>query len=181
MKGEWKVPSEPQDQQTQLLYLFTGLVNEQNITTTEYILQPVLQWGVSPAGGGDYWAIASWFVATHGVHSKLIEVSEGNLIVGNMQLEDENGYWVCNTTDSNTKQTSSLAVSWNDVISSAYVTLEVYGVTECKNLPKQSVTFTNLSMGDSTGSVLPQWTGISQDLCKEGVKVNSPSSVTLNF
>ena len=29
---------------------------------TSAVLQPVLQWGVSAAGGGNYWAIASWYL-----------------------------------------------------------------------------------------------------------------------
>lgn len=52
----WTVPPAPATVSGQVLFLFNGLQN------SSYILQPVLQWGVSAAGGGDYWAIANWYV-----------------------------------------------------------------------------------------------------------------------
>jgi len=52
------------------------------------IIQPVLQWGSSAAGGGQYWAIASWFVGgAHTVYSDLKQVSSGDTIYGNMTLD----------------------------------------------------------------------------------------------
>lgn len=49
----------------QLLYLFTALLGWDVMDNGNYfnhILQPVLQWGLSPAGGGNYWAINNWYV-----------------------------------------------------------------------------------------------------------------------
>jgi hypothetical protein len=52
------------------------------------IIQPVLQWGSSAAGGGPYWAIASWFVGgAHTVYSELKIVNAGDTILGNMTLD----------------------------------------------------------------------------------------------
>src|SRR4051794_8812134 len=53
-RSTWKVPPEPERRGGQLIYLFNGITNE----ARNAILQPVLQWGTSPAGGGPYWAVA---------------------------------------------------------------------------------------------------------------------------
>ena len=59
---DWVVPAPPATPGSQLIYLFNGL---QNNTGLE-ILQPVLQWGSSGAGGGPFWSIASWHVDSQG-------------------------------------------------------------------------------------------------------------------
>lgn len=42
--GIWKVPVAPSSYDYQLIYLFTGLED----SASDEIIQPVLQWGVSP-------------------------------------------------------------------------------------------------------------------------------------
>jgi hypothetical protein len=59
----WEVPPPPASDSGQLIYLFNGI---QNYGSNYGILQPVLQWGTSPAGGGPYWAVASWYVTSLG-------------------------------------------------------------------------------------------------------------------
>ena len=55
-----------------VIFIFNGL----EPTTENVIIQPVLQYGVSAAGGGNYWAIASWLVnTTNGYHSPLETVN----------------------------------------------------------------------------------------------------------
>jgi hypothetical protein len=53
--GDWTVPSNPATNGG-TIFFFNGI--EPSVQT--YILQPVLQYGSSAAGGGNYWAIASW-------------------------------------------------------------------------------------------------------------------------
>jgi len=83
---EWVVPPPPATDNGQLIYLFNG------IEAADYktILQPVLQWGVSPAGGGNFWAIANWFVSTRGsgmaLHGPLIKVEPGTPLRGIMKV-----------------------------------------------------------------------------------------------
>jgi hypothetical protein len=60
-KTRWVVPPAPVSNDGQLIYLFNGI---QNYGYNYGILQPVLQWGASPAGGGSYWAVASWYVTS---------------------------------------------------------------------------------------------------------------------
>jgi hypothetical protein len=79
----WVVPRAPTTHSGQLIYLFNGIQN------STMIYQPVLQWGTSPAGGGDYWAVASWYVDSQGgpaFHSDLTPVSPGTVLTGIMTL-----------------------------------------------------------------------------------------------
>jgi hypothetical protein len=51
----------------------------------------VLQWGPSAAGGGRYWAVASWYVTSRGqaFHTPLVRVEPGDELVGVMELLGE--------------------------------------------------------------------------------------------
>lgn len=55
--GEWAVPPAPPANDGQILYFWNGVEPDDNSA----VLQPVLQWGSTPAGGGAYWAVASWY------------------------------------------------------------------------------------------------------------------------
>jgi hypothetical protein len=48
-----------------------------------------LQWGTSAAGGGNYWAVASWLADGQGgpaFYSQLVQVKPGDVFVGVMTL-----------------------------------------------------------------------------------------------
>jgi hypothetical protein len=84
MTTRWTVPPAPGRQKTQLIYIFNGLQD----SPVTHILQPVLQWGISPDGGGQYWAVASWFVDSSGnaFKSTLVRVNEGDVLTGTMRM-----------------------------------------------------------------------------------------------
>lgn len=83
--AKWIVPSPPK-MNDQLLYLFTALMGWDVMDNGNYfnhILQPVLQWGLSPAGGGNYWAINNWYVNDQGFfYDSLIVVNSGDILQG---------------------------------------------------------------------------------------------------
>ncbi len=57
----WIVPTNPTTNHGQTLYIFNGM--EVNAGTD--IIQPVLQWGTNPYGGGiNGWEVANWYVWT---------------------------------------------------------------------------------------------------------------------
>jgi len=178
--GLWSVPPNPSSNVGQTLFLFTVFTNAFDGDPQETIIQPVLQWGPSEAGGGAFWGIASWFVgAGNAFHSDLKPTSAGNAIYGTMtQLSD--GRWQINTFD----RTSGASVSLTTQVAIkepyAFVTLEVYGVKDCTNYPPQGIVhFTGLSL--NTGPA--QWKAVNVDpgFCSELVTVNDPSSVTITF
>ena len=74
---QWYVPPAPIAEDGQIIFLFNGIQN------STMIYQPVLQWGVSAAGGGNYWAVASWYADGQGgpaFHSDLVRVNPGDLL-----------------------------------------------------------------------------------------------------
>jgi hypothetical protein len=159
MAGTWTVPSYPSVNGA-LIYLFNGI----EPSSGAWILQPVLQYGVSPAGGGNYWAIASWLVSSHqAFHSPLETVYPGNSIFGYTQMTGTSGstkYWTVEAQDK-----TSGAYSWL----SAYVSgqhwtwayagvLEAYNVTSCSQFPATGrAIFSNSVVAHG----LPSYYGIS--------------------
>ena len=59
---KWVVPPAPSASDGQTVFLFNGLQPDNGA----HILQPVLQWGPSAAGGGNYWSITNWYVDGQG-------------------------------------------------------------------------------------------------------------------
>jgi hypothetical protein len=137
LAGTWTVPSYP-SQLGALLYLFNGI----EPASGDWILQPVLQYGDGPAGGGNYWAIASWLVGANGYafHSPLEKVLPGHSIFGYTQMTGVSGnttYWTVEAHD-----TTSGVYSWITAhVSAQHWTwayagvLEAYNVTACADFP----------------------------------------------
>jgi len=87
MEGEWYVPNNP-SAYGGLIFLWNGIEPSNN----SWVLQPVLQYGKSYAGGGNYWAIASWLVgSTSTFVSPLVTVNPGDLIYGITQMTGTSG------------------------------------------------------------------------------------------
>jgi len=189
--GKWNVPDIPSVVSSQLLYLFTGLVNQAwtpPVTGSPFIeediIQPVLQFGVGPAGGGSYWGLASWYVGDTAIHSNLIKVNPNDNIYGIMQ-KDPNviGKWDIISQDTTTSQSVQITVKNALTLEEpwATVTLEVYNVYSCSNYPTQTVNFNELLV-EEFGSTVEDasWqVGIYQAVCKEQVSVVSSSEVDI--
>jgi hypothetical protein len=91
LNSTWVVPGPPISPGDQTLFFWNGV----EPGDTSAVLQPVLQWGTSAAGGGRYWAYASWYVsATHGSHySPLVKVAPGDSVVGTNTLGSDGATW----------------------------------------------------------------------------------------
>ncbi|WP_158821651.1 hypothetical protein [Granulicella sp. S156] len=183
--GNWTVPSNPSENGG-LIYLFNGL--EPSVQT--YILQPVLQYGSGYAGGGNYWAIASWLVGTNYVfHSPLETVNPGDSLFGYTEVTGTSGStldWRVEGEDETTgayswitTSTSGLEWSW------AYAAvLEAYGISSCSQLPANlHDTFTGTEVYQGTTSYTletPGWYGAIYDTgglsCGFGVGVSGTTS-----
>jgi hypothetical protein len=188
--GVWNVPGQPQNPQSQLLYLFTGMVNvwtpvDEDFTPdqTEDIIQPVLQWGVGPAGGGSYWSMASWYVADVAIHSELKKTAFGHSIYGTMHKTGANT-WKIISMDKNTAVSTDLNVQRDNTYVEpwAFVTLEVYKVQACNAYPVDPVNFNNLLIQSGSTKETPRWKASAyQKICNEAVKIKSPSEVQITW
>jgi len=168
--GNWVVPPKPSTNAGQILYTFNGLVNTYSGDSDyvdEDIIQPVLQYGTTPAGGGNYWAMASWYVTADGtaLFSSVLEVAVAATIYGIMQ-ETTPDHWFISGNDTNTGKSTSLKVSKGATTKFepwAFVTLEVYQVTNCDQYPTNGkIPYTNLAITSTSGPETPSWIKSSQ-------------------
>jgi len=180
--GEWTVPPIPATDNSQLLYFWNGIEPNDNAE----VLQPVLQFGSSPIGGGDFWALASWFVSNDGtvVTSSLINVNVGDVITGTMTLLS-NGSWIVTGTDNNIKNSTGFTYEPSESdYDYAYEVLEAYSLSGCNDYPSTGkVLFTNIAievLGKPVSN--PTWTTMTKDTtCNEKANVVSPTSVFISF
>lgn len=127
----WNVPSLPTTNSHQLIYLFNGLVS----FTPNCILQPVLQWGISPAGGGYYWSITNWYVwgsnSSQYFHGSLIKVDPGTNLQGVIKLmSDSNNTFSYYSSFTGYSSGSELQINNSPQLTWAYEALEAYGITK---------------------------------------------------
>jgi hypothetical protein len=130
---DWIVPSPPNRYSRQLLYLFSGLGGGMQWSE---IVQPVLQWGISPAGGGDYWAICNWYAAGNGefYYDSLIKVSPGTRLKGVIKLTSvSNNQFSYNSFFQG--YSSGLQVNNISHLSTPLWALEAYNVQGCDEYP----------------------------------------------
>jgi hypothetical protein len=139
----WEVPPPPATSNGQTIFLFNGMQD----ATNSHILQPVLQWGTSGAGGGEYWSIACWY-AENGpsAHTSLIRVDPGTVLTGVMQMIPAHvlfgpgaiGFsYLCEFCGIGA---SALPVLSVPELTFALETLEVVNVTGCSDYPQTSHT-----------------------------------------
>lgn len=133
----WTVPSPPKTSSGQTIFLFNGMED------STMIYQPVLQWGVSAAGGGDYWAVASWYVDGQGgpAHfSQLTKVNPGDVVVGTMTLTGQSPQGFSYECLFDGLPDSSLVIEDVPELIWCIETLEAYGITAPSDYPAVDVT-----------------------------------------
>jgi len=155
------------------------------------IIQPVVQYGVSEAGGGAYWAMANWYVGGDGtvLYSNLTTVNNNDVIFGNMTALDTMGGWAISWSKIGSTSTSTLTVH-DSIISTlpiAFCTLEVYNIMDCAtNYPPHDspVTFQKLALWFNKKSLTPSWAlnfpNVYDD-CASNFTITSPTNVVLHF
>jgi hypothetical protein len=154
----WMVPKAPTTDSGQLIYLFNGLED----INSECILQPVLQWGESPDGGGSYWAVASWFVNKQtgaAFRTPLVNVSEGQVLTGVMTLlgpADQGFRYSCEFQG--IPGTSLEGGVQAPELSKAVEVLECHRMTACTDYPATPMTvFGSIQIQTGGNSLTPTW------------------------
>ena len=143
-----------------LLLFFFPAGNGVEPLDTSAVLQPVVQWGPSAAGGGAYWAYASWYVsATHGSHfSPLIQIAAGDLVLGTNARSGDGTWRIAATAQGRAPSVLTFApVASGAAWGTAYHVLEAYGVsTGCGAYPAAgSVNFTGVALEVGGSRVAP--------------------------
>lgn len=177
----WAVPPVPRDYDGQLIYLFNGLIPN----SFDAILQPVLQYGQSPAGGGAYWAVASWYVYDNNLAyytSAVSGVKVGQVLTGVMTTTSTTGSGSTTTYNWNSVFTgitsTSLSISTTELFNWAYEALEIYTIGSNSDLPVGTTTFSNINIVEQSGAHASSivWTAKSDATDKISMAVLSNSS-----
>ncbi len=176
-KTTWEVPPPPANDSGQLIYLFNGI---QNYGNNYGILQPVLQWGTSPAGGGSYWAVASWYVTSQGAayHTGVVKVNPGDSLVGVMTLTGKSGSLFNYTSAFQGIPGTTLPVQNIAELLWCNETLEAYGITDCSDYPNTLYTpFTGITIQTGNSQPTLDWTPVDKVTdCGQHAVVDSNAS-----
>lgn len=156
----WTVPDVPSDEGSQTIFLFNGI--QDGTTSTSYIIQPVLQWGSSAAGGGKYWAVTNWYVtSSDAYYGSLADVSAGATLTGVITQTAVSG---SNYSYSSvfTGEPSSTSLSVSNVPQGYWLaeTLESYGVSKPSTMYPANTydAFTGISILEGTTHPTITWT-----------------------
>ena len=128
----WSVPPAPVTNHGQTIFLFNSI----EPASGDAILQPVLQYGPSAAGGGAYWAVSTWYVTTSTTYyTPLVTVSAGQSLQGVIELTSSTGSAYSYSSffadiNGELRVNNSAELIW------ATETLESYGVTTKTDYPK---------------------------------------------
>eukprot|EP01117_Protostelium_nocturnum_P005393 TRINITY_DN1959_c0_g1_i2.p1 TRINITY_DN1959_c0_g1~~TRINITY_DN1959_c0_g1_i2.p1 ORF type:complete len:281 (+),score=104.21 TRINITY_DN1959_c0_g1_i2:111-953(+) len=180
--ASWTVPQRPAslaDRQT--LFYFNSWENQ--INGISQIVQPVLQWGVSAAGGDhNSWKLGSWWVTSNhqAKYSPLTTVNPGDKIVGTISYSDPQTISIkCFV---NGKMTANLSIRGTGVYDSAQVASEVYFLNTCKDYPPGPFSFDNMRLRDSGNVVTSPWRLQKGPTSHCGtIKCPSVSTCTINY
>jgi hypothetical protein len=159
MTTQWTVPPEPSTKNGQTIFLFPGIQN------STMIYQPVLQWGPSAAGGGNYWAVASWYADGQGGHSffsSLERVNAGDVLTGEMTLTGTSGTQHSYSCDFAGIANATLPITNVEELTWCIETLEAYGITAATDYPDTFETaMTHIDL--ETGATHPTITWSAND------------------
>lgn len=185
LNSTWVVPGEPQNPSSQTLFFWNGM----EPADTSAVLQPVLQWGQSAAGGGGFWAVASWYVsASHGSHfSPLVRAAPGDVVTGTNVLLPDGATWAISASvpsaPASTLTFAPAEASWP----TAYHVLEAYGVdSDCSLYPAAGAvnfTVTGLAFGGNAAPSPIAWKFLTQTAgCGEAASAsNGGKQVEISF
>jgi len=164
----WTVPPAPTSNDGQLLYFFPGF---EDINDVISIVQPVMQWGVGYAGGGNYWLVSSWNCCISGTtwYSPLLDVNVGDTIRGMIAPNCQPGGNYCATwnvvsQDVTTGKKTTLAKTtadgqtWNWAFGAVS---EDYGLVQCSDFPNNAGLTFNVRVYDQNRKLIsnPNWQG----------------------
>lgn len=180
-RTSWRVPKAPITDSGQTIFLFNGI---DPIDPSRAILQPVLQWGPSAAGGGSYWSIASWYVA-NGVafHTTLIPVAEDQELVGVMRLMKRNGARFNYASEFEGIPSTTLPVHNVEELVWFNQTLEAYSVTQCSDYPASSATaMYDISIQTGASSPTFSWEAVHNSTeCGQNVSITPSGVVEIRY
>ena len=191
------VPETPSSGNTQTIFYFPGAENTngkprggQPKPSGRAILQPVLTYGPntncleSHNKSKSGWCISSWYCCPKNitVHSPYLgEVKPGDEWLGFFNLTNPNTFETVSRNSKTGLETKLSCPKQGRNFNWADVTLEIYAVKSCSELPGGKMQFSNLSLWDENMKPLqPQWTTTHNKPCDGRVTVDrEKKSITI--
>ncbi|KAJ7167019.1 hypothetical protein C8R46DRAFT_1272211 [Mycena filopes] len=171
----WEVPPVPATNNGQTVFLFNGI----EPSAEDAILQPVLQYGPSGAGGGAFWAVASWlrYVGPlNTFHTTLVPVSAGTTLTGVMSLTNSNTNASSATFDYTSEFTNVpgtlLTITGIPELTAPVETLEAYSITAGTDYPVGATRFANVTLRVASGVVPDVAWSLRNEDAADGVDVS---------
>lgn len=163
----WQVPPAPTNPNGgEVVFLFNGFQN--NVTSSvpslsgTHIFQPVLQWGSgSAAGGGSYWAVASWYAGNQtqpAQFTNLTQVNVGDILTGVITLtKQQNGKYTYSCEFVGLPD-SKLSVTLDKPPFQVVETLECYGTDSRDSYPAaQCTSMYHIAVQVGGSAITPNW------------------------
>lgn len=157
-RATWEVPDEPATDSGQLIYLFNGITRY--YANNAVILQPVLQWGTGPDGGGAFWTIASWYVHLQGeaFYTPFAAVNPGDEVTGVMTAVDQGGGLFTYRSEFEGVPSSVLTVQNAEELVWCSQALEAYRLERCSDYPASASTvFRSIELVTAAGVPNVDW------------------------
>jgi hypothetical protein len=128
----WSVPAPPSTYNGQTIFQFNSIEPGNG----NAILQPVLQYGQTAAGGGEYWAVACWYLRGNKTFvTSLQPVSTNQSLTGIIRLLSHKAGKFSYSCQFSGVSGSRLIVHGIRELVWLTETLEVYGVNQCTDFP----------------------------------------------
>jgi hypothetical protein len=186
ISSSWIVPPKPQSFNLfTTLFFFNGLEDKPH--GASLILQPVLQYGYSGCGGGDFWSFTSFLVNGAGRAScgKMIKVQEGDKVTGTIERTSGSTYVITASVEGSVNDSSTLSVDMAEYsLSFACQTMEGIRIYACSAFPtNHELTFTDFKLlGNEKETVQPVWNKtVTHNECKQDVTANGDGTVTVQY
>jgi len=174
----YTVPGDPPSDVGQVLFFFIGMQNNAYPNAVN-ILQPVLTWGNGIKG----WNLASWDCCPKNitVSSKSITgFGAGDLIDGYINRVSSDTWKINSVIQKSGANTTLVAQVGTYLYDWADVTQEVYGVTDCPQFAKGTMTFSKLTLKDAAQQTLsPGWQFTGTTQCSGVIKQTDATTITI--
>lgn len=169
------VPPTPNVVSNQNIFIFQGLQPAANVTP-HAILQPVLQWGQSAAGGGAFWSVSTCYVRGApgallvGAYTAPKKVNPGTSVTTLITLlkeSVEDGQIIFKyACEFEGIEGTQLVIDSPDELVQAGIALEGYDLDSCAALPAGNhIAFSKINLMAGTAVLYPDWVVKSNPTC----------------
>ncbi|KAJ6532640.1 hypothetical protein B0H19DRAFT_1188067 [Mycena capillaripes] len=179
----WKVPPVPATNRGQTVFLFNSI----EPSAGNAILQPVLQFGPSAAGGGSFWAVATWYLDdSNTFFTTPVRTSAGATLNGIITLTSSSGSSFNYNSQFTNVAGTSLSISGAAQLTWATETLEAYGVAQISDYPAGSTVFSGINLKLSSGAT-PSVSWAHQNDAADGLSTSintngaTNAQITINY